>query len=114
MARNASNNLLRKAKKSKMDEFYTQFCDIERELQYYPNCFRGKVVYCNCDDPTVSNFFRYFVENFKTLGLKKLIASCYKGANTDLFNNQEQQTGLKPQYATSVRQRMDRRHLIGL
>ena len=112
MARNASNNLLRKAKKSKMDEFYTQFCDIERELQYYPNCFRGKVVYCNCDDPTVSNFFRYFVENFKTLGLKKLIASCYKGANTDLFNNQEQQTGFYCEY-TGTQQTMEYTHFKG-
>ena len=56
MARKATNDLLQKAKKSKSDEFYTQLCDIERELQYYPDCFSGKVVYCNCDDPEESNF----------------------------------------------------------
>lgn len=78
MARQATNELLRKAKKSKSDEFYTQLCDIERELQYYPNCFTDKVVYCNCDDARVSNFYRYFKTNFKALGLKRLIASFYK------------------------------------
>ncbi len=78
MARKATNKLLQKAKKSKSDEFFTQLCDIKRELQYYSDCFRDKVIYCNCDDPEVSNFFRFFKENFQILGLKKLIASCYK------------------------------------
>ena len=86
MTRQASNILLKKAKKSKNDEFYTQLCDIEREIQYYPNSFRGKVVYCNCDDPRNSNFFRYFHDNFHKLGLRKLIASCYKEQSTNLFN----------------------------
>ena len=87
MARNTNHQLLHKAKKSKSDECYTQLCDIESELQYYQNCFEGKVVYCNCDDPRVSNFFQYFVKNFKKLGLKKLIASCYREDNdADLFN----------------------------
>lgn len=63
MARQATNKLLQKAKKSKSDEFYTQLCDIESELQHYANCFVDKVVYCNCDDPKVSNFFRYFKHN---------------------------------------------------
>ena len=85
MARNATNQLLRKAKKSKSDEFYTQLSGIERELQYYQNCFRGKVVYCNCDDPRISNFFRYFVINFKVLGLRKLIAACYSELDNELF-----------------------------
>lgn len=85
MTRNATNTLLQKAKKSKSDEFYTQLCDIERELQYYKNCFRGKIVYCNCDDPLTSNFFYFFAKRFKELGLKKLIASCYKEQNNDLF-----------------------------
>lgn len=89
MARQANNKLLQKAKKSKSDEFYTQLCDIERELQYYPNCFTNKVVYCNCDDPQVSNFFRYFKENFQRLGLSKLIASCYKENTNDLFEQQQ-------------------------
>lgn len=86
MARKATNQLLQAAKKAKSDEFYTQMCDIERELQHYTRCFNGKVVYCNCDDPRTSNFFKYFVKNFETLGLKKLIASCYKECVRDLFN----------------------------
>ena len=64
MTRQATNKLLQKAMKSKSDEFYTQLCDIERELQYYPDSFEGKVVYCNCDDPLVSNFYRFFKDNF--------------------------------------------------
>lgn len=87
MARQATNELLQKAKKSKSDEFYTQLCDIERELQYYPDCFRNKVVYCNCDDARISNFYRYFKDNFETLGLKTLIASCYIKQSHDLFDN---------------------------
>ena len=86
MARNATNKLLQKAKKSKSDEFYTLLSDIERELQYYKEHFKNKTVYCNCDDPLTSNFFKYFVLNFKRLGLKKLIASCYQEQITDLFN----------------------------
>ena len=78
MARNASNKLLHKAKKSKSDEFYTQYIDIESELKHYENQFNNKVVYCNCDDPQISNFYKYFVNNFHRLGLKKVIASCYK------------------------------------
>ncbi len=85
MGRNATNGLLQKAKKSKSDEFYTQLSDIERELQYYKEHFNGKVVYCNCDDPQTSNFFKYFYLNFKELGLKKLIASCFKEQVFDLF-----------------------------
>lgn len=88
MTRQASNRLLKKAKKSKNDEFYTQLCDIERELQYYPNCFKNKVVYCNCDDSRTSNFYRFFHDNFHSLGLRKLIASCYKEKSTDLFCQQ--------------------------
>ncbi len=90
MARLATNDLLHKAKKSKADEFYTQYCDIERELRYYSECFKNKTVYCNCDDPRVSNFFLYFVNNFQKLGLKKIIASCYKAGNKDLFSVQEE------------------------
>ncbi|MCR8892550.1 adenine-specific methyltransferase EcoRI family protein [Bacteroides sp. ET336] len=85
MTRQATNKHLRKAKKSKSDEFYTQLCDIERELQYYPDSFVNKVVYCNCDDSQTSNFFRFFKDNFQKLGLRKLIASCYKKTNQDLF-----------------------------
>lgn len=87
MARQATNEHLQKAKKTKSDEFYTQLCDIERELQHYQDCFRDKVVYCNCDDARVSNFYRYFKENFELLGLKALITSCYIEQSRNLFDN---------------------------
>lgn len=92
MARKTNNAILHKAKESKSDEFYTQYCDIESELQHYKTQFQGKIVYCNCDDPRKSNFFRYFVDKFHSLGLKKLIAACYKKPSNPLFNN-EQETG---------------------
>ncbi len=98
MARSATNELLQKAKKLKSDEFYTQLSDIERELQYYKEHFRNKVVYCNCDNPHTSNFFRYFVLNFKELGLKKLIASCYVEQNNDLFNTEIKGNGFFYEY----------------
>lgn len=86
-----ANKNLGAAKKAKNDEFYTQFSDIQREieayLEYDADAFRGKVVYCNCDDPFESNFFRYFVLNFERLGLKRLITTSYKPspvANTQL------------------------------
>lgn len=101
MARNATNKLLQKAKKSKSDEFYTQFCDIENELQYYKSHFSEKVVYCNCDDPRVSNFFKYFSVNFDSLGLKKLIASCYVEKNVDLFGNDMGKNGFYCEYIKS-------------
>lgn len=71
------NTGLNKAAKAKNDEFYTQLTDIEKELKHYTEQFRGKVVYCNCDDPFESNFFRYFAAKFNVLGLKKLIATSY-------------------------------------
>lgn len=86
-----ANSNLSNAKRAKNDEFYTQYGDIQKEieayLEYNPNVFRGKVVYCNCDDPFESNFFRYFVLNFDRLGLKQLITTSYKPspvANTQL------------------------------
>lgn len=86
-----ANSNLTNAKKAKNDEFYTQFSDIQKEvesyLEYDPNTFKGKVVYSNCDDPFESNFFRYFVLNFNRLGLKRLISTSYKPspvANTQL------------------------------
>ena len=69
------------ARKSKTDEFYTQMPDIETELCHYREQFRGKAVFCNCDDPYESNFFKYFALNFNSLGLKKLIATGYKGSS---------------------------------
>ena len=71
---------LAQAKDAKQDEFYTQLTDIEKELRYYTEHFRDKVVFCNCDDPYESNFFKYFALNFNRLGLKKLIATCYNGS----------------------------------
>lgn len=86
-----ANKNLTKAKKEKNDEFYTQYTDIQKEveayLEYDPDTFRGKLVYCNCDDPFESNFFRYFALNFKKLGLRQLITTSYKPspiANTQL------------------------------
>lgn len=73
----SGNTNLLKANKAKKDEFYTQLEDIELELKHYRNDFKGKVVFCNCDDPYESNFFKYFAMNFNTFGLKKLIATCY-------------------------------------
>ena len=86
-----ANNNLNSAKNTKNDEFYTQFSDIQKEIEAYieydKNTFKNKVVYCNCDDPFESNFFRYFVLNFRRLGLKRLISTSYKPspvANTQL------------------------------
>ena len=86
-----ANRNLSSAKKAKNDEFYTQYSDIQKEieayLEYDPDVFSGKVVYCNCDDPFESNFFRYFALNFNRLGLKRLITTSYRPspiANTQL------------------------------
>ena len=87
MIKKSLNKNLHKASKAKKDEFYTQLVDIEKELKHYKEQFRNKVVYCNCDDPFESNFFKYFASNFNALGLKKLIATSYKPspiANTQL------------------------------
>lgn len=73
----AKNLNLRNADRAKQDEFYTQLIDIEQELKYYKAAFFNKVVFCNCDDPYESNFFKYFAMNFNHLGLKKLICTCY-------------------------------------
>lgn len=73
----ADNTKLNSAKKGKNDEFYTQLIDIERELTNYQDFFKDKIVYCNCDDPRKSNFFKYFVDNFDKLELQQLLCSCY-------------------------------------
>lgn len=80
MTRKANHSLLDKAKSDKNDEFYTQLVDIENELSNYIDCFRNKVVLCNCDDVKNSNFFKYFVHNFDTLRIKKLICACYNSS----------------------------------
>lgn len=74
------NANLRKASLAKKDEFYTQLTDIEKELKHYKEQFSGKVVYCNCDDPYESNFFKFFASNFNALKLKKLITTSYSGS----------------------------------
>jgi hypothetical protein len=89
-----SNSNLHKAKDSKKDEFYTQLTDIEREMHFYKEHFRDKVVYLNCDDPRVSNFFHYFSFNFEHLGLKKLIATCYKSQEMDLFSENKSESAI--------------------
>ena len=71
------NSNLHQANRAKKDEFYTQLPVIEAELRFYKDHFRGKTVFCNCDDPYESNFFKYFAMYFNFLGLKKLIATCY-------------------------------------
>jgi hypothetical protein len=83
------NSRLTSAKSTKNDEFYTQLPDINRELEHYQKHFKGKVVYCNCDDPRVSYFFHYFSYNFEKLGLKKLITTCYKNQNMNLFSRND-------------------------
>src|SRR5680860_259941 len=95
----ANNNTdLQKAKKSKQDEFYTQLPDIERELRHYKKHFKGKVVYCNADDPRVSNFFHFFSHNFERLGLKKLITTCYKSQERDLFSRNDSEHAIYLEY----------------
>lgn len=80
----ALNSSLSAAKAAKQDEFYTQYVDIQKEVEAYlefdPDTFKGKIVYCNCDDPFESNFFKYFAANFNRLGLKKLISTSYDGS----------------------------------
>jgi hypothetical protein len=92
------NSNLHKAKTAKNDEFYTQVADIENELRHYRDHFRGKTVYCNCDDPWVSNFFRYFSLNFERLGLKKLITTCYKSREADLFSQNDSEQAIYLEY----------------
>jgi hypothetical protein len=98
MAKTAQNKNLHQAKNNKKDEFYTQLSDIERELKYYKKHFKDKVVYCNCDDPRVSNFFHYFSYNFEKLGLKKLIATCYKNQERDLFSKNDSESAIYLEY----------------
>lgn len=98
MARVATNKTLRQARKSKSDEFYTQLVDVEKELKHYREHFKGKVVFCNCDDPRVSNFFHYFSYNFEKLGLKKLITTCYKNQDMELFSRHESDAAIYLEY----------------
>ena len=93
-----ANKNLNQAKNAKKDEFYTQLVDIENELRHYKAHFKDKTVLCNCDDPRVSNFFHYFSYNFEQLGLKKLITTCYKNQNRDLFSQNDSEKAIWLEY----------------
>ncbi|HJR79929.1 MAG TPA: adenine-specific methyltransferase EcoRI family protein, partial [Anaerolineales bacterium] len=105
-----SPKLFDNAKKNKADEFYTQLPDIEAEMRHYREQFRGKVIFCNCDDPFESNFFKYFAMNFNFLGLKKLIATSYSdspvaGQQLPLFDVKGlgvKNTNARPQYKIEI------------
>ena len=94
----AEKKSFRNAKVAKKDEFYTQLVDIENELKHYKEHFKGKTVLCNCDDPRVSNFFHYFSYGFEHLGLKKLITTCYKSQNRDLFSKNDSERAIWLEY----------------
>ena len=94
----AGNKFLHAANRAKQDEFYTQLPDIEKELKHYRKHFRGKTVYCNCDDPIISNFFRYFHLNFAKLGLKRLITTCYKNRQTEMFSKHDMEAAAGLEY----------------
>lgn len=98
MARVATNKFLQEAKNEKNDEFYTILSDIEREVRHYKRHFKNKVIFCNCDDPRVSNFFHYFSYNFENLGLKKLVTTCYKNQNRDLFSDHKSEKAIWLEY----------------
>ena len=98
MARKIQHTQFSEARTNKKDEFYTQLSDIERELKHYKNHFKGKVVLCNCDDPRVSNFFHFFSYNFERFGLKKLIATCYKNQEMDLFSENKSEQAIYLEY----------------
>lgn len=98
------------AKKVKADEFYTQISDIEAEMRHYKEHFKDKTIFCNCDDPYESNFFKYFALNFNYLGLKKLIATSYSGSPiageqlslNDVSSVQLEQVEQKPPYKIEI------------
>ena len=89
---------LHDAKLTKKDEFYTQLTDIEKEIRHYRKHFKNKVVLCNCDDPTISNFFHYFSYSFEQLGLKKLITTCYKSQDWNLFSKRKNKSAIYLEY----------------
>lgn len=98
----ANNKSLQRARNNKNDEFYTQLTDIQKEVSHYVKEFEGKTVICNCDDPRVSNFVVYFALNFRSFKLKRLIATCYKSQNPDLFSQQDSESALYLDYDGST------------
>ena len=97
------NENLRRARREKNDEFYTQLPDIENELRHYARHFRDKVVYCNCDDPRISAFFHYFSYRFEHLGLRRLITACYKNQGRDLFSRHDSERAIWLEYRGSAK-----------
>ena len=97
------NTGLHSAKRARNDEFYTRMDDIERELPHYRDHFRNKTIYCNCDDPKVSNFYHYFSMQFHNLGLRKLIASCYRNRSADLFGMHDRDRAIWLEYNGETR-----------
>ncbi len=98
MEKKSLNNNLKKAKSGKNDEFYTELTDIAKELTHYKEHFKNKVVFCNCDDPRISNFFHYFSYKFESLELKKLITTCYKNQDKDLFSRHKSEKAIYLEY----------------
>lgn len=94
----STNSNLTNAKRTKRDEFYTRIEDVEREMSYYRKYFKGKTVLCNCDDPRISAFYRYFVDSFEFLGLKKLITTCYKSKDKDRFSRYDSEKAVWLEY----------------
>lgn len=106
---------LKKAKKQKNDEFYTQLSEIENELRHYKQHFKGKVVLCNCDDPYESNFFKYFAMYFNSLGLKKLIATGYVtspilGTELNVWTGEEKEVKARTPYVAYINEVTDVNH----
>ncbi|MCK9302053.1 MAG: adenine-specific methyltransferase EcoRI family protein [Bacteroidales bacterium] len=93
-----ANKDLTKARNAKNDEFYTRLEDIENELRHYTGHFKDKTIFCNCDDPRISSFFHYFSYNFEYLGLKKLITTCYKNHEIDLFSQNDSERAIYLEY----------------
>lgn len=104
MSRKSLNRSLHAARAAKQDEFYTQLSDIEKELVHYKRHFENKTVLCNCDDPRVSNFFKYFLNNFEVLRLKKLITTCYQNDKPDLFSRHKSPYGIYFEYSGEQKQ----------
>lgn len=100
----AGNNSLTRAKANKEDEFYTQISDVEKELKHYTNHFKGKHVFCNCDDPEESSFWRYFALNFKRLGLSRLTSTHYmengESYRLDIYKDVPESEKHKPTFLT--------------
>lgn len=102
-----ANDDLIAARKNKQDEFYTQLTDIEKELRFYKDYFRGKTVLCNCDDPYESNFFKYFALNFQALGIRRLLTTSYSGSamsetQLPLFDYEDDAVGSRTAYKVEI------------